>query len=139
MSATRPPRPGLMSDEDSCVAAPSGTTSAVKRTLGRYDDEGTQTKSVPLSPAAAPRIDGGRGRRTPPATVGLRAAPKQRLGAPEKLEASMSQVRDTLEANKEQRKQRVWDKLDAAKKQAEEKLGRLNPFRPQRPGRGGAR
>ena len=121
-----------MDNEDSRVEQPAGATPAARRALGRLPEEVTKTVPPP-----APKSDGGRRRSLPPAAVGLRAATRPRLGASEKLDAAHSQVREKLESIKEEHKQRVWDKLDAAKKQADERLGRLQPFQPPRGGRGG--
>jgi hypothetical protein len=133
---TKPPGPSRLDDEDTRADHPLSASKAVRHALGKLakvDDE--PTKSVAAPPPESRRLNPRR--VAPPAAVGLRAAPKQKFGAPEKLEASRSQVREKIEANKEEHRQRVWDKLDSAKKQGEEKLGRIQPFeRPRHKGGG---
>ena len=130
MSVPPPPGPTRMDDEDSRVDKPLGETAAAKRALGKTGAEISKVSATPVTRSDRQR------RGQPSGGVGLRAAPHQKPGTPEKLEAAHSQVRDKVEATKEERRQRVWDKLDSAKKQGDEKLGRLRPFQPQRSGAG---
>lgn len=67
---------------------------------------------------------------TPPGGVGLRAAPRKVGGkrAAAKVVAARAQVSETIQTTKEERRRKIWDKLDEAKQQASRKLDRVRSF-----------
>ncbi|MEZ0314603.1 MAG: hypothetical protein ACAI38_22770 [Myxococcota bacterium] len=118
-----PPKP--LTDEDSRVEAlPTAAGSKAKRALGKMDDEASVSISQP-----SPLKKGTR--NVPRGTVGFRAA-SQREAPPEKVLAARSDAEARVNAKKDERRQKVWDKLDAARKAADERLPRYTSFQPKR-------
>jgi hypothetical protein len=118
-----PPKP--LTDEDSRVEAlPTAAGPKAKRALGKMDDEASVSISQP-----SPLKKGTRA--VPRGTVGFRAA-SQREAPPEKVLAARSEAEARVNAKKDERRQKVWDKLDAARKAADERLPRYTSFQPKR-------
>ena len=118
-----PPKP--LTDEDSRVEAlPIAAGQKSRRALGKMDDESSVSISQP-SPLK-------KGTRTVPrGTVGLRAA-SQREAPAEKVIAARTESEARVNAKKDERRQKVWDKLDAARKSADERMPRYTSFQPKR-------
>jgi hypothetical protein len=118
-----PPKP--LTDEDSRVEAlPTAAGPKAKRALGKMDDESSVSISQP-SPMK-------KGTRTiPRGTVGFRAA-SQREVQPEKVTTARNEAETRVNAKKDERRQKVWDKLDAARKAADERMPRYTSFQPKR-------
>jgi len=104
-------------------ALPQAATTKVRRMIGKMGGEDTVTISAP-----APFKKGTRS--LPRGTAGLRAPPPQKQEGT--VSAVSSEMRDKVQANRESRRQQVWDKLDAAKKRADERAPRLMRFVPVR-------
>ncbi len=118
-----PPKP--LADEDSRVEAlPRAAGAKAKRALGKMDDEASVSLSQP-----SPLKKGTR--NVPRGTVGFRAA-SQREAPPEKVIAARGDAEARVNAKKDERRQKVWDKLDAARKAADERLPRYTSFQPKR-------
>lgn len=120
-----PPPPKPLTDEDSRVESlPTAAGPKAKRALGKLDEESSVSISQP-SPLK-------KGTRTVPrGTVGFRAA-SQREAAPEKVITARNDAEARVNAKKDERRQKVWDKLDAARKSADERLPRYTSFQPKR-------
>lgn len=114
-----------MGDDESRVESlPRAAAPEQRRRLGRMDDEGSVSLTQP-SPLK-------RGtRQIPRGTVGLRAA-AQREVPPEKARVTLRDAESRVTAKKDERRQKVWDKLDAARKAADERLPRYSGFQPKR-------
>ncbi len=102
---------------------PAGRKPAVRRTLGRLEAEDSVSLTAP-----SPIKKGARA--VPRAVVGLRAAVPATLSS--KAVEARNATRDKVRATKDEKRQRVWDKLDAARKAAQEKLPRLDRFNPKK-------
>jgi hypothetical protein len=114
-----------MTDEDSRVEdRPSAAMPQTQRTLGRLENEDSVSinKPSPIRKGA---------RQVPPAAVGLRAAPKPTGPSANAVEVHTG-VRKKLRESRDEHRQKVWDKLDAARKKADEKRPRLDKFSPRR-------
>ena len=77
--------------------------------------------------ASTPHDRGPSGKKRPPAAVGLRAAVPAQGKSQVVAERRATTRKQVDEAVAERRKQ-VWDKLDAARRAAEEKAARLRSF-----------
>ncbi len=103
-----------MDDEESVVeAGASRKRSATKRVLG-------QNRSS--APQATPHLGIG---------VGFRATRPAKIDT-EKSAARRLQTNEALRNSKESRRQAVWDKLDDAKRKADEKAERWRAFEPEK-------
>jgi hypothetical protein len=120
-----PPKPKALGDEDSRVEAlPTAARAETKRKLGKLDDETSVSISQP-SPLK-------KGARTiPRGTVGLRTA-AGREEKPQKVIAARNDAEARVMAKKDEHRQKVWDKLDAARKAADERIPRYSSFQPKR-------
>lgn len=123
--AQLPPKPKVLDDDESRVeAVPRAAGAEQKRKLGRMEDEGSVSLASP-----SPLKKGTR--QVPRGTVGLRAA-TQREAPSEKVTVARGEAEAQVQASKDERRQRVWDKLDAARKAADERLPRYSGFQPKR-------
>ncbi|MBI5510925.1 MAG: hypothetical protein HY903_19360 [Deltaproteobacteria bacterium] len=119
------PRPSPLDDHESKVEGrPAATRPETKRVLGRLDKEDSVSLSAPSPLKKGTRL-------VPRAAVGLRAAPKE-VATSEKAVAAHGTVRQKVRESRDQHRQRVWDKLDAARQIADEKKPRLDRFSPRR-------
>jgi hypothetical protein len=124
--STNPPKPKPMGDDESRMEdLPKAVSAEARRKLGKMEDEGSVSISQP-SP-----LKRANGRKVPRGTVGLRAA-SQREAPPEKVAMARNAAEASLNAKKDERRQKVWDKLDAARKAADERLPRYQAFQPKR-------
>lgn len=115
--------PEVMDDEDSRVAPHRGETPVARRALGRMDDESSVSITAP-SPLK-------KGAKTlPRGAVGLRAAQDRPAPPPKAVEAK-SHAGQRVRSGREEHRQKVWDKLDAARKAADDKLPRFDGFSPR--------
>jgi hypothetical protein len=114
-----------MGEEDSRVESlPTAASVETKRKLGKLDDEASVSISQP-----SPLKKGTR--NVPRGTVGLRAASTREV-QPEKVVAAKSDADARVNAKKDEHRQKVWDKLDAARKAADERAPRYSSFQPKR-------
>ena len=116
-----------MEAEDSTLEErPTATRPEARRTIGKLDEEDSVSLMKP-SPLQKGR------KKQPRAGVGLRAASESQDVSEKGVEArnaSRSKVRE----GRDQHRQRVWDKLDAARKAGDERRTRFERFRPLRDG-----
>jgi len=64
--------------------------------------------------------------------------PQRPPRTPAKADEARARTRERVQASQSERRQKVWDKLDAARRQASEKHERLRRFQPVRGGAGAA-
>ena len=114
---------GTINDESGTEPPPRGATKETRRALGRIPRDGTPALTQ------SPRAKTGRGRH--PSAVGLRSAPTRVPGTNDKVIEKSSRVREQVAEAQQSRRQRVWDKLDAARSAAQNKKARLRRFSPQ--------
>ena len=119
----QPPKP-LDDDESRVESVPRAAGVEQKRKLGRMEDEGSVSLTQP-----SPLKKGTR--QVPRGTVGLRAA-TERQQPSEKVVAARGEAEAQVQQSKDDRRQKVWDKLDAARKAADERLPRYTGFQPKR-------
>ena len=112
-------------DESRVEEVPRAANAEARRKLGKMEDEASVSISQP------PPVKKARGRRVPRGTVGLRAASTREI-TPEKATIARDTAEASLNAKKDQQRQKVWDKLDAARKAADERLPRYQSFQPKR-------
>lgn len=124
---TRRPPPRPFDDEDSRIEKlHRGQDPKVQQAVGRIEDEGSVSLSAPSPIKKGSRV-------VPRAAVGLRAA-SERGAASAKASETKSAVVGKVRAQRDERRQRVWEKLDAARRAADERLPRYDTFQPKRPG-----
>ncbi|MEZ4272851.1 MAG: hypothetical protein R3C68_15885 [Myxococcota bacterium] len=113
-----------IADETSVVEKlPRARTSETLRAIGHHEDlsqSGLQEPKVVRRP---------RGRRAPQGSVGLRAAPLEKVSTDAaRTREQLAAIRDSLQSKRDQHRQRVWDKLDEAKRVADKKSPRFMRF-----------
>ncbi|MBC7793938.1 MAG: hypothetical protein H7Z43_09530 [Clostridia bacterium] len=111
-------------DESRVENIPRAAGAQQKRKLGLMEEEGSVSLTQP-----SPLKKGTR--QVPRGTVGLRAA-TERQQPSEKVVAARGEAERQLQQSKDSHRQKVWDKLDAARKAADERLPRYTGFRPKR-------
>ncbi len=122
----KPPPTSPLEDEESRVeTTPQAASSTMKRQLGRLPDDET---SVSIS-APTPLRKGTKA--VPRGTVGLRGQPTQHRDN-EKSERYYEESRNKVDEKKQEHRRKIWDKLDAAKKHADERKPRFDAFRPDK-------
>ena len=122
--ATRSPLSPMEDDESKVEARPRAAQADAKRRIGRMDVENS-VSAVGPSP-----LERG-SRQVPPGSIGLRT----RARAPavsEKSVAVRTEVRAKVGQRRDEHRQRVWDKLDEARRRADEKRPRMDRFKPHR-------
>lgn len=135
MSKGKKPEPGRLKRknngvqpfdaEDTHVAYPSrGEAPRTRQVLGRLEDEASVSISRP-----SPLRKGSK--KVDPGGVGLRAAPDAKFDDEDTL-ARRQELKQKVRDGRDERRQKVWDKLDAARKAADEKNPRLRRFEPKR-------
>lgn len=123
--AQPPPKPKALDDDESRVEdVPRAAGAEQKRKLGKMDDEGSVSLSAP-----SPIKKGTRS--VPRGTVGFRAA-SERTQPSDKVLMARGESQAQVQQSKDERRQKVWDKLDAARKAADERLPRYTGFQPKR-------
>jgi len=114
-----------MEDSESRVEGrPQAALPENKRALGKLPDERSVSLSMP-----SPLKKGVKA--VPRAAVGLRAAPKPQPMSDKAVE-SHTAVRERVREGRDEHRQKVWDKLDAARQKADAKMPRLQRFSPAR-------
>jgi hypothetical protein len=123
---TNPPKPKALDEDESRVEeVPTAASVASRRKLGKMEDESSVSISQP-SP-----LKKANGRKVPRGTVGLRAASHREVPS-DKAVTARNDAEASLNAKKDERRQKVWDKLDAARKAADERMPRYTSFQPKR-------
>ncbi|MEK7706206.1 MAG: hypothetical protein AAB426_14695 [Myxococcota bacterium] len=123
----RPPRkPTQLKDDETTTVEPQpqARTRAGRRILGRLGTEDSVSLVSPMPTRKGRRM-------VPQGTAGLRAPPTASAESPKASEHRDS-TRERVRHEREERRQRVWDKLDAAKRHADDRAPRLQSFEPQR-------
>lgn len=126
MSKKPPPKkPELVPLEDSRVASiHRGAEPKAKRVLGKLDEDGSVSITMPQAVKKGAR-------EVPRGTIGLRANAPDATGNVRTAEAR-DQAKDKVREHRDERRQRVWDKLDQAKRMADEKSNRFEAFTPKK-------
>ncbi|MCK5688171.1 hypothetical protein KAI87_02815 [Myxococcota bacterium] len=138
--------PGAYDEESSYIGvSPIAAQKKSKRVLGKMDDESSVSALSPdvrgaLQEARKKRATGkskdlsaggvGLRKATPAAARELGRTPG--VARPHVLEKAET-VRERVREQREKRRQDVWDKLDAARQKAEEKIPRIEAFNPVLP------
>ncbi|MEE8410411.1 MAG: hypothetical protein V3T05_12450 [Myxococcota bacterium] len=129
--AKQPPKKELVSpmeDEESRLEPrPKAAMPETRRAIGKLDKLGNED-SVSLT--APNPVKKGR-REVPRAAVGFRAATEATEASPKAVE-SRTTTRQKVREGRDQHRQRVWDKLDAARKVGDDRRGRFERFQPAR-------
>ena len=128
-----PPPPGnkrrapqnLDLDVSKVEELPKGMQPEVKRTLGKMEREDSEAM---LSPK---EIKKGLHSHQP-GSVGLRAAAPTTSNQSSKATQRHQETQAKLKETKYEHRQTVWDKLDTARKTAQDKNARLQQFTPKR-------
>ncbi len=114
-----------MQDEESRVEPrPAAVAPEARRAIGKLEPE----ESVSI--AAPSPVQKGR-KQKPRAAVGLRAAVPARDASPKSME-TRNVTRQRVREDRDKHRQQVWDKLDEARRRADEKRPRVDRFRPTR-------
>ena len=122
-----PPR--RLDDEESRMEPrPQAASRKAKQRLGVMDDDTTVSLRAPHASRRGAQV-------VPAGSVGLRGErPERRDAGPasEEVRRHNEAVRQNVRERQGERRQRAWDKLDAARKAAEEKNPRISRFTPTR-------
>lgn len=111
-------------DESRLEPRPNAAKSETRRAIGKLNGEDSISLAAP-SPLK-------KGRRTVPrAAVGFRAATEAKEASAKAVEARNTS-RQKVREGRDEHRQRVWDKLDAARKAGDERRGRFERFQPAR-------
>lgn len=124
-----PPRkaPVRMEDTESEVESfHRGNSPNTRRALAMLDDESTVSIKAP-SPLKAGN------KKVTPGFVGFRQA-SQPKGDPEQKVERLRSMKAQLREKRDERRQEMWDKLDTARKNADDRLRRYSGFEPSRSG-----
>lgn len=123
----RPPqRPTKLDDDNTTTveAQPRARTPAGRRILGKMGGEDSVSIASPTVKRQGRQV-------VPQGTASLRAPPASSRRAANAGE-SLDDVRERVRTDREERRQRVWDKLDAARRHADDRAPRLQSFQPKR-------
>jgi hypothetical protein len=114
---------GLDHETTAVEPQPTARTKRGRRIIGKLNDEDSVSITAPSSLKKGTRM-------VPRGSAGLRAPPPTKKD--DEGTGSHHEAREKVQQHRESHRQQVWDKLDAAKRFADERQPRLKRFMPQK-------